>query len=102
MARPEWYRDKSVKVEGKVVAMCGHRRGWFAIADSDPQNPPLRILTAPAFLVPVDAMGQRAIAEGIIEVREISEQAANHLAQGHGLPKNRKVILMQAKGARFE
>ena len=101
LTKPEAFQGRSVRVEGSVTAMCGHRRAWFAIVDSGSQNPPLRIVTAPAFLVPKDAVGKQARATGTLEIREISEQAAEHQAQEHAMPKDRRIVLLHAAGAEF-
>jgi hypothetical protein len=100
LQKPEEFEGKSVVVEGDVTAMCSHRRGWYAIVDESGKVP-LRIVTAPQFLVPADAMGKRARAVGLLETREVSEQAANHLSRDHGLPEARRVITLRATGAEF-
>jgi hypothetical protein len=101
LRRPEAFQDKSVMVEGKVTAMCGHRRAWFAVIEPGGSSAPLRVITAPDFLVPKDAVGKFARAVGQVEIREISAAAAEHQAKEHGMPAERRLVTLKASGAEF-
>lgn len=100
MKMPEAFAGKQVAVEGDVTAMCSGRRGWYAVTDKS-GTVPLRIITAPNFLVPKDAMTKRSRATGVLELSEVNEQAANHLSRAHGLPEARRSITLRATGAEF-
>jgi hypothetical protein len=101
LKRPEAFQDKPVLVEGKVTAMCGHRRSWYAVIEPGGSATPLRIITAPSFLVPKDAIGKMARAVGQVEIREISAAAAEHQAKDHGMPADRRIVTLKATGAEF-
>lgn len=100
LADPQPFVGKSVKVEGDVVAMCSHRRGWFAVVDETSKSP-LRVVAVPNFLVPANAMGRHAKAVGVLDVQEVSERAMKHLARDHGLPEARQIVTLRATGAEF-
>jgi hypothetical protein len=97
---PMDYAQKEVILEGEVTAMCSHRRAWYAIVDSSGKAP-LRIIVAPHFLVPKDAMGKRSRVIGILESSEVPEQTARHLSKDHGLPEERRTTILRATGAEF-
>ncbi|MGC4063044.1 MAG: hypothetical protein QM784_00010 [Polyangiaceae bacterium] len=101
LKRPEAFQGGLVLVEGKVTAMCGHRRAWFAVVEPAGGGAPLRVVTAPAFLVPKDAIGKTARAVGQVEIREISSAAAEHQAKDHGMPADRRIVMLKATGAEF-
>ncbi len=101
LQHPDRYENQSLRVEGEVVGMCHHRRGWFALADAD-KGEPLRVLTAPAFLVPRDAMGKKGRAEGRLEYRELSAAARQHQESGHGLKvSSPRTVFLRATNAEF-
>jgi hypothetical protein len=100
MKEPEKLVGKTIVVEGDVKAMCTHRRGWFAIVDESSQVP-LRIVAVPNFLVPANAIGKKSRAAGVLEIQELSPQAASHLSSDHGLPNSRRAVTLRASGAEF-
>lgn len=110
LANPDAYAGKSVRLEGNVSAMCTHRRGWFAVIDDgDRTGTVVRVLTAPAFLVPEGSIGRKARAEGTVEVVDVAAGAARHYAAEHkvGDPAELagdapiKQIVIRATGAEF-
>ncbi|HEY3450635.1 MAG TPA: hypothetical protein VGK67_30040 [Myxococcales bacterium] len=98
---PESLAGKTVRVEGNVSAMCGHRRSWFALQSEDKSGDALRVLTAPAFLVPEGSIGKRARAEGVVELIDIPLETAQHYAEAHNLPIQTKAAVVRATGAEF-
>jgi len=76
----------TVQLEGYVAAMCEERRAWFAIVSRDQTGDTMRVLTAPAFLVPPGAVGKQVRVEGTVDTTELSAQTAKHLSQKHRLP----------------
>jgi hypothetical protein len=70
LARPGDFAGKMVRLEGNVSAMCGHRRAWFAVQAEDRSGQAVRVVTAPAFLVPPGTVGKRARTEGLVEVAQ--------------------------------
>lgn len=105
LARPETFTGETIRVEGDVVAMCHHRRAWFALQEvGDRQGRTVRVIGAPAFLVPPDAVGRRARAEGVVELVDVPGRARAHLASDHGLqepPPPERVVVLRATGAEF-
>jgi hypothetical protein len=108
LADPKAHVGKKIRVSGRVVAQCIHRRAWFAIAAKG-KTPWLRVITAPRFLIHSTAKGMNAEAEGTLVFRQVTEAVAKHLAKGHGLfggkpdaikgPQNMPILL--ATGAKF-
>ena len=108
LASPDKYAGKTVRLQGQVNAFCQHRRAWFSMQDErDRSGVFLRVLAAPAFLVPEHAMGMRVDVEGTVVVRDESEAFARHLAQSHNLGSapspgmSPKRVILQATGATF-
>ena len=90
VANPDKYAGQQVQVVGDVSAMCHHRRGWFAVAAADGSGAQIRVITMPAFLVPQEAIGTKARAQGKVEVVEVDPRFARHLSADHGLPAAEK------------
>jgi hypothetical protein len=110
MARPDEFAGKTVRLEGDVPAMCVHRRTWFGIQDPGNKSGAfLRVLTAPAFLVPEGSIGKKARTEGTVEIIEVDAAAARHFARMHGLGDPEaiqgegkiKSVVLRATGAEF-
>jgi hypothetical protein len=100
-------KGKTVILSGHVAAMCHHKRGWFALVPDDPSGSFVRVLTAPAFLVPADAVGKVARAEGVIDTIEVAPDAARHFAGEHKLGDPASIngpvqqVVLRATGAEF-
>ena len=108
--QPAAFAGKSVRIEGKISTLCHHRRGWFAVKDpAAPEGPAVRIITAPTFLVPENAVGRTGRAEGQVEVIEVSAETASYFAKSHGIgtpeaykhPAPVKQVIIRAVGAEF-
>ena len=107
LADPVAWQGKTVSLEGDVSAMCGHMRGWFALAAEDKSGRQVRVLTAPTFLVPAGSVGRSATTEGTVEVIEVAADHAKHLAGEHKLgdpaeiTANVQQVVLRARGAEF-
>lgn len=107
LANPDKWTGKEVKILGNVSAMCNHRRGWFALAAEDDSGKNLRIWAMPKFLVPAGTVGKKAVAQGVVEVREVEVKLVQHLAKEHKLDdteqKEGKVkrVMIIGTGAEF-
>jgi len=77
---------KPVQLEGYVSAMCQHRRAWFAVVGRDQTGDTVRVLTAPAFLVPAGVVGKQVRVEGTLASAPLSAETAKHLTSSHKLP----------------
>jgi hypothetical protein len=95
-------------LSGKVIAMCHHKRDWFALVPESGTGGNVRVLTGPVFKVPEDAIGKQASAEGTVGVVEISERVARHFAEEHQLGNPATIagplqqVVVRATGAEFE
>jgi hypothetical protein len=103
LGNPGAFAGKTVRVEGDISAMC-HRRRWFAVQDpGDRSGSFVRVLAAPAFLVPPASNGKKARAEGTVEVIEVPSDTREHLARDHGLGDTQgapqRSVVLRATGA---
>ncbi len=107
LAKPTEYAGKTVRLEGNVSSMCFHRRDWFSLQDEGAKGVFVRVVTAPAFLVPEGSIGKKARAEGVVEVVEVPAATAKHYAEGHQLGDGKDVqgpvksVVIKAVGAEF-
>ncbi|MFH1811432.1 MAG: hypothetical protein ABIJ09_22010 [Pseudomonadota bacterium] len=107
LAKPDDFAGKKVRIKGNISAMCHHRRGWFAVVADDQSGRFVRVMTAPAFLVPPGSIGKTADAEGVVEVIEVAAEHAKHIAGEHKLgdpeaiTANIKQVVVRASGADF-
>ncbi len=101
------YAGKIVAVSGRVSAMCHGRRSWFAVVGKDQAGIPLRVLTAPKFLVPQGSIGKQVKVEGTVGIIQIKKSMAKHLAKGHKMPmpdgtaETHSQTVLRATGADF-
>jgi hypothetical protein len=86
---PRPWAGKTVRVEGKVREVCRKMGCWMEIVAGE-RDDALRVKVADGEIVfPVAARGRRAVAQGAVEVSELSsEQHAawrRHLAEEQGV-----------------
>lgn len=82
LADPEKYKDKTVRVSGKVEDFCHHKKAWFSVTAMDGPGM-VRVFTLPRFEVPMDCKGKQAVAEGKVEVIEIAAEHIAHYSKEH-------------------
>jgi hypothetical protein len=82
LADPEKYKDKIVRVSGKVEDFCHHKLAWFSVTATDSPGM-VRVFTVPRFKVPKDCKGKQAVAEGKVEVIEIAAEHVAHYSKEH-------------------
>lgn len=109
-ASPDKYAGKDVRVEGTITDVCSKRGCWMQIA-SDKEFQTLRFKVEDGVIViPVEAKGKKAIAQGKLTKSELTaEQAlaqAKEQAQETGKPFDPKsvtgpqtVLTLQGTGA---
>lgn len=90
LASPDKYVGKTVKVEGIITEVCEKRGCWMAIA-GDKEFQTIRFKVDDGVIViPMEAKGKKAIAEGTFQKLELSkEQAleqAKHMAEEQNKP----------------
>ncbi len=77
---------KTVRLTGFVTAACQAKGCWMALAAGDGRE--MRVTFRDyGFFVPKDLPGATVIAEGTLEVREVSVEEQRHLAADAGRPK---------------
>jgi hypothetical protein len=73
---------KNVTVSGTVEKVCVKKGCWFAIAD---EGESIRITMKDyGFFVPSTSVGKKATVMGQLEVKEMTEEEAKHLAEDGG------------------
>lgn len=86
MEDPETWVGKTVKIEGPVVFVCKHRGRSIDLA-SDKEFQQLKVMMDPGTF-PMDLMGKKAVAEGELQVRQLTmEETKHHLeheSEAHG------------------
>lgn len=89
MAEPERYAGDTVVVEGRVERVCAEMGCWLQLVGVD-GKPGMRISTmASGFFVPFSAAGMNARAVGVVEVRTLTKEEADHqTAEGVAMTRN--------------
>lgn len=78
LSAPETYAGKLVKTEGQISAVCQARGCWMELRSEG--NTPLRVpMAGHSFLVPRDSAGKRAVVEGKISLRPLTDSMREHL-----------------------
>lgn len=83
MADAGKYDGKFVRLCGKVQEVCARKGCWITLTGPE-GGESLRVeFTCPVEdrLIPMEAVGHRAIVEGALEIGEISEETARHYAE---------------------
>lgn len=90
LASPQEWNGKTVRVEGMITDVCPKRGCWMEIAGEQPGQKLKFKVTDGEMVFPMDAKGQRATAEGVIAVQELSieesKQYAEYQAKEYGKP----------------
>ena len=72
LAEPKSYDGKAVRVEGMVTDVCPKRGCWFEVAGEKPGQKLRFKVTDGEMVFPMDSKGRKAIAEGIVAVKELT------------------------------
>lgn len=86
LAQPEAFDGKSVRVKGEITGVCPKKGCWMELRDGEAL---LRVKVEDDVIVfPADATGQEAVAQGQVEVRDMTREAyegwMRHLAEEQG------------------
>jgi hypothetical protein len=86
LANPREYDGKYVRVAGTVASVCPKKGCWMRLNNGQSAQTLFVKFPDPAEgrLIPMDAVGKPAIAEGTLHVQEISEATARHYKQDAG------------------
>ncbi len=78
VAEPEEHAGKPVLVNGRLTDLCVKKGCWTVLADGDAL---VRVTFQDyGFFLPPEALGRRALVEGVAEVKTLSEREARHYA----------------------
>ncbi len=79
---PAAYDGKYVRLAGTVTDVCPHKGCWFQMTDAVNRSSETLFVKfqdpATGKLIPTAAVGKPVVAEGILSVREMSEDEARH------------------------
>lgn len=95
---PDQYLGKQVLIEGVVINVCAARGCWMDIA-SDVPFEKIKVKVVDGEIVfPLEAKGQLARVEGIVEAIHLTEDQARSMAQHHAEESGEKVDFSSIKG----
>lgn len=86
LAAPASYEGQKIRVTGEVADLCKGRGCWMALTD-DKTNESLFVkftCKIEGRLIPVEALGHKAVAEGTLAMEEVSEEQAKHFRECAG------------------
>ena len=88
-ATPTRWGNDTIVVEGTVEKVCPDMGCWLVLTTA-PGRPSVRITTmAQNFFVPFSSAGMQARAVGVVRVRQLTKEQADHLLEeGVDLPRN--------------
>ena len=72
LAEPKKYDGKTVRVEGMITDVCPKRGCWLELAGTAPGQKLRFKVTDGEMVFPMDAKGRKAVAEGVIAVKELT------------------------------
>lgn len=78
---PDQFKGKTVKVAGKVAAVCKKKGCWLTLAGSDSTARARVVFKDYAFFAPMDCENKLAILEGTVEAKTLGEAERKHLAE---------------------
>lgn len=78
------YEGKPVLVRGNVDEVCARKGCWMTMTDGKEKLFVKFTCPIDGRLIPMDAVGKQAMAQGELRVKEISEADARHMAEEGG------------------
>jgi hypothetical protein len=97
--------DDPVQVSGEVTAVCQKKGCWMVIKDGEAQA---RVLMKDhAFAIPFDGTGKKAVVEGTVKAKELSEGQVKHIEEDAGrdpskVSGTRNEYILTASAVRLE
>jgi hypothetical protein len=90
LAEPKKFAGQTVRVEGMITDVCPKRGCWFEMASSKPGQKLRFKVTDGEMVFPAEAKGKKAVAEGVVAVKELSleesKEYAEYQAKEYNLP----------------
>ncbi|MCH7872032.1 MAG: DUF4920 domain-containing protein [Planctomycetes bacterium] len=88
LADPEAFDGKFVRVSGKIDSVCEHKGCWLRMAGPGIDDTLFVKFTCPpeedGRVIPMAAVGHKALVEGTLKITDIDEEERKHLAQDAG------------------
>src|SRR5688500_14428925 len=80
LEKPEEFTKSAIVVEGLVETACQNKGCWMQVVPEAGQSGMRVTFKDYGFFVPKDSKGQRARMEGVVAVKKLSKDEAQHLA----------------------
>jgi len=84
LANVDQYTGKPVRVVGTVDKVCERKGCWLQMADGGKSLFVKFTCPIEGRLIPMDAVGKQAVAQGELAIKEVSEADARHIAEEAG------------------
>lgn len=86
LADVDAYDGRYMRVSGKVTAVCARKGCWMRMGTGRSDETVFIKFNCPieGRLIPMEAIGRRAVVEGTIKVVEVSQDEARHYAEDAG------------------
>ncbi|MEE2788135.1 MAG: DUF4920 domain-containing protein [Myxococcota bacterium] len=84
MATVEQMDGQTVRIDGKVKAVCRKKGCWMTLTGTDKTSVARITFKDYGFFVPLDCAGSTASVEGVIKLKTLSDAERAHLAQDAG------------------
>ncbi len=89
LKNPQKYNGQKVIIEGVIEKSCTAMGCWMEIAPKAGAASRVRADTAHKFFIPLDAQGMKIKAEGVLAVKTLSKEEADHFEEeGAKLKRN--------------
>jgi hypothetical protein len=106
LAAPKDFNGKTVRVEGMVTDVCPKRGCWFELAGSKPGQKLRFKVTDGEMVFPMDSKGRKAVAEGVVAVKELTleqtKERAEYEAKEYGKTYDPAAITEPAVSVRID
>jgi hypothetical protein len=97
LAEPERYRDQVVRTEGQIAQVCQRMGCWMELRDGE-EGPAVRVpMAGHRYFLPRDVAGRRAMLEGRVAMRALSQGEREHL-ESEGATATASALSITATG----
>lgn len=97
LAEPERYRDQVVRTEGQIAQVCQRMGCWMELREGE-EGPAVRVpLAGHRYFLPRDVAGRRAMLEGRVAMRPLSQGEREHL-ESEGATATASALSITATG----
>ena len=97
LAEPERYRDQVVRTEGRIAQVCQRMGCWIELREGE-EGPAVRVpMAGHSYFLPRDVVGHRAMLEGRVAMRALSQGEREHL-ESEGATATASALSIAATG----